>query len=177
MNRFRKGMVFVYIVGCLFSLVACGQSTPDAGNIIALQIIRTNEIKQNVFPAFARTINEPVKATQLYDAIQQLTKLEFTTCPADYGLLYNLIFTQADGTKIHATFSGSGCRTVLLNSQARFTDQPFWSLLEQIAGITANELFVQPNGWSFGALTQQGHNLLLRGNASYLGTVRVNEYI
>ena len=144
MNGFCKGIAFVYVVGCLLFLVACGQSTPGAGSMTSLQITRSSASKNNMFPAFTHTSHDWANVTQLYTAIQQLPPLQSISCPPNNGLQYDLIFTQTGGIKTSLAVSASGCRDILLNSQERITDKPFWSLLEQIAGVKANALFIEP---------------------------------
>jgi|GEM_PF-1244787 len=145
MNRFHKGMLFVYVVGCLLFLVACGQSTPGAGSMTSLQITRSSAVSNNVFPAFTRTSHDLAKVSQLYNAIQQLPHQQSISCPGDSGLHYNLVFTQTDGAQTPILLFASGCRGIVWRpNDTRLTDSAFWSLLEQIAGVRANTLFVEP---------------------------------
>jgi hypothetical protein len=145
MRSLLKGMMLVCILVCLFFLAACGQSASGSGSVTSLQITRSSAVKGNTFPAFTRAIHDQVKATQLYDAVLQLPTQKGVFCPLDNGLQYDLIFTQTGGTQIHILLSASGCQSVVLNSHdRRATDHTFWSLVEQIVGVTENDIFVKP---------------------------------
>lgn len=145
MKCLLKSVALVYILMCLFLLVACGQSASGSGTLTSLQITRSSKVKMNTFPVFTRTIPNQEQATQLYNAIQQLPTQKSVFCPLDNGLQYDLIFTQTGGTQIHVLLSASGCRSAILSStDRRATNDTFWLLVAQTAGVATNEIFVKP---------------------------------
>lgn len=148
MIAMRKKLFYLVGLICLLSfLTGCG--TNNAGNGLVkhtLTVTRESTLRANLFPVFAKNIDDTASATRLYNAIKALPSAHgLYSCPSDNGLRYKLDFSLNGAPAQQITVSGSGCRMISLSeSEARMTNNAFWSLFAQVTGLSESDLFPHP---------------------------------
>jgi hypothetical protein len=145
------------------ALAACGSAVAagtggglcrSAGRVDRLVVERVNLIRQNhprfAFPAKI-TVSDPAQARSVAQAVCTLPPMPSGSfsCPADWGIIYWLIFT-ADGKKLPPVRAeATGCGEVRGVGQIRWTvhSPGFWRTLGTAMRIG------HPNNSTFGGTT------------------------
>jgi hypothetical protein len=100
----------------------------------------------NHYPAFDRSVSDPVAARRMYEAVLALPPAADRFCPAGLGLRYRLTFNEAARVLLPVAVEGDGCRDLYFtDSDRRATNDRFWELLAEVLGATKETLFLMPD--------------------------------
>jgi hypothetical protein len=129
----------------LVSLVGCG--TLASANTIgadpaftSLSVVRDGGFPGNHVPPFAATTTDSGRIGKLYHAFLTLPKFPtgVMSCPADFGMQYQLAFTETNGAVLHATVKPDGCEGATmdeLGSRWAAPDGAFWQTFADTCGV------------------------------------------
>jgi hypothetical protein len=123
-------------------IVSCTSSVP------AMRITRFSTSPAHHYPAFDRSVVDPVVTRRVYDAVRALPPAPSVCFPeTGYGLSYRLSFNDASRVILSVVVEGDGCVQVTFSdADRRATDDAFWDLLADTLGVKKTEiLFVLPD--------------------------------
>jgi hypothetical protein len=115
-----------------------------AGGVEGLTVIRTDAFPQNGFTfAFpARVTVRPAAARHVAEilcALQPVPQGAVFYCPADFGIVYHLVFTFETGAAVRpVTVDATGCQFVNgagPGERTLFTTGSFWAVLGRAMGL------------------------------------------
>ena len=154
------------LLGCLAATIAIGGCSAGPGEVIAelqarralvtkLEFTTTSSLPSNPPPPVHVSLTDATAAESVYDATLALPVFPDGTfsCPADFGILYHLVFSGSDGTIMIADVNPTGCgdvhvagagSSVVLRTS---TSPDYWPALAQGLGIPESEIYpyVVPN--------------------------------
>jgi hypothetical protein len=154
------------LLGCLAATIAIGGCSAGPGEVIAelqarrafvteVEFTTTSSQPSNPPPPVRVSLTDAIAAESVYDATLALPVFPDGTfsCPADFGILYHLVFSSSDGTVMIADVNPNGCgdvrvagagSSVVLRSS---TSPTYWPALAQGLGIPESEIYtyVTPN--------------------------------
>lgn len=135
MKTTKLGLVL--LLGLL--LVACGGTSQQPASLHVLRPASQFPIYGQPFPRLERTINDAHAVQQLYAAALALPVVDqgkTYSCPADFGVVYQLDFLAGNSLLQHMDVQASGCQWVHLSSaDIRWTNAAFNRLLANTIGI------------------------------------------
>jgi hypothetical protein len=134
----------------LVSLAGCGTSA-SANTIGAdpaftsLSVVRDGGFPGNHVPPFTATTTDSGRIAKLYHAFLTLPKFPtgVISCPADFGMQYQLAFTETNGAVLHATVKPDGCEGATmdgLRSRWAAPSDAFWQTFADTFGVPVSLL-------------------------------------
>lgn len=112
----------------------------------AVTILQSNPLHQNI-PSLDETLKDAKTVSGLYSDLNQLPKVQNDgphSCPLDFGVTYQLTFTNHGRSVGTANVDASGCRTITFNGQGKegesLPGEQFFSDFSLAADIPLAEL-------------------------------------
>lgn len=144
-------LVVVVVAGIGVSLLAWRPALGTSGTAgMDASLVRTRPNLNDALPLpFSRTSTDTVQVQHLYHLVRGLQPIPdgaISSCPADFGVSYQLAFRTPSGVLLTATTDPAGCRFLSIGNQEYSTTDAFWSALESTFGVSENELQDLPPG-------------------------------
>jgi hypothetical protein len=125
---------------CLLVVGLSGASIHDA-RPLSQRIVAVNVTRTGAFPGWSETalVVGPL-AQALFDDAHRLrvTTDGIVSCPADFGIRYQMVFLRSDGSRVWMALSPTGCQLVTQTeppARARWADQPYLDLFSVVTGV------------------------------------------
>ena len=118
-----------------------------------VHVVRHENTPQNHLPPLDVTIRDAAKVGKLATMIRALPPFVFTgpmSCPADFGVEYDMTFTDSHGNAVLSVQANPfGCTGLTINGsdQRRATDA-FWAQMSDTLGVPLSTLMAIPTGTS-----------------------------
>ncbi len=122
----------------------------------SVHVLRTDAFPDNHIPPFEETVANQAKAVRLYSALLALPAYPSGTvkCPADFGVVYQLLFQGMASIQQHMSVQAGGCRGVSFNGTSHWTHSAatspqFWPLFAETLGVPESVVYpvvAQPTG-------------------------------
>jgi hypothetical protein len=124
-----------------------GDSPPAVDEVTGLSFSTSSTIPSNI-PPLVQTTADATEAQDLYQATLALpvaptgVQPGYHSCPGDWGVTYQLIFSLANGSKLTVTADPNGCQSVSIpGTCVRSTGYAYWSQLAQDLGIPESLIY------------------------------------
>lgn len=149
---------FVAVLVLTFVLAGCGAiAAAKTNNVVtsnassntlptSLIVTRTGKPYDHI-PPFQGGSTDATAVQHLYHEMFTLKPVQGSvySCPADFGIVYTLIFLKGNTQILEVTANASGCEWLHLGANGnRWTTDAFWSLLAQTVGIPATDIHPVP---------------------------------
>jgi hypothetical protein len=140
----KQRYAFILASLLLLLLTSCGNILPSTPTHTfqptTLRVVRPKSTLGYSYPALDRTITNATTTLQLYQMALALPPFTsgIINCPADFGVEYQLTFSQPSQTPQHMTLDASGCQFLTIASppqHARFSNDAFRNLLAHMIGL------------------------------------------
>ena len=149
----QRWILLVAVLALAIALAGCGAATNSGSNAgqrgqpTALIVTRTGNPSDHIAPLLAAS-NDAVAVQRLYHAMYALPHVPsgaIFNCPADFGITYTLAFFNGGTQVSNVTADADGCQFLTLGpNDIRMTNDTFWSLLAQTAGIPPSSIHPAP---------------------------------
>ena len=149
----RRRWIVVAVLALAIALAGCGAATNSGSTAAssdlptALIVTRTGNPSDHIAPFLAAS-NDAVAVQRLYHAMHALPRVPtgaVFNCPADFGITYSLAFFNGGTQVSNVTADADGCQFLTLGpNDIRMTNDAFWSLLAQTAGIPLSSIHPVP---------------------------------
>jgi hypothetical protein len=154
----RRGAALAAALLIVVALAGCGQAAKAHASVAALssapfvglRAVRSSAFPGNDVPAFDHTGIDAAAIAKLYDAVAALRPYPANAdyfCPADFGLLYHLTFTRADGSQVTGEAKPDGCEYANIGDGPKgnlLETMGFWPLFAAALDVPVSALQYQP---------------------------------
>ncbi len=141
------------ILGLTLLFAACDNTTQggtalSSSNVPdSMHVTRVSTQPKNHIIPLDITIHDSTQVQCIYNAALALPKFPSTIkhCPVDFGIQYHIDFLQHTKHMQQVVLDANGCRKLYIDKgDVRQTNDAFWSLLAQVAGIPTSQLHAHP---------------------------------
>ncbi|WIG59011.1 MAG: hypothetical protein OJF49_001758 [Ktedonobacterales bacterium] len=143
-------LAFAVVFGSFGRTLLAGGGTAGPTTV---HVVRHENIPQNHLPPLDMTIRDAAKVGKLATMIRALPRFVFTgpmSCPADFGVEYDMTFTDSHGDAVLSVQANPfGCSGLTINGgdQRRATDA-FWAQMSDTISVPLSTLMAIPTGTS-----------------------------
>lgn len=149
----RRKWICSGMLALALALAGCGATNSFGGNAgqnelpTALVVTRTGNPSDHIAPLLGAS-NDPAAVQRLYHAMYALPRIPngaVFNCPANFGITYTLAFLNGATQILNASVDADGCQFLTLGpNDIRMTNDAFWLLLAQAAGIPPSSIHPVP---------------------------------
>ncbi len=152
-NTYNVQWIFLVMLGLTLLFAACDNTTQggtalSSSNVPdSMHVTRVSTLPGTRIIPLDTTIHDSTQVQRLYNAALALPRFPNTImhCPVDFGIQYHIDFLQHSKHMQQVVLDVAGCRRLYLSKDdIRRTNDAFWSLFAQVAGIPTSQLYAHP---------------------------------